>query len=256
MPPHTISLDQRGAAEPAHAIARARPSGAAPCAVPRRSYVSGDIAVHECARWASVGALCDRCANLSGGNSMENRVRLGLLVLALIAGACGHKSSAVPGGREPQQARTDRTADTVAAGGYRIDHLEAHLIFDAGGVSSFDVLETPTNHPALWNTIIGEGIATDSNGMHHASNSTLVVVVVAGPPNARASGVVASLQVQGRELRSDAYTRLVPPLDSRGLASLEFRLHDTGCDSLRIRVRLNVGAQGSSDGLIAFECGE
>jgi hypothetical protein len=64
---------------------------------------------------------------------------------------------------------------------FRIPHIEAHLIFRDGQLSE-DIIGP---HPwVLWNTIIGEGDATDrATGVHHPSEATLVRVVVTGPPN-------------------------------------------------------------------------
>jgi hypothetical protein len=151
---------------------------------------------------------------------------------------------------------TDSVVARVPATGLSIDHLEAHLIFQDGSVSSYDVMDSPTYHPALWNTIIGEGIATDRSGTHHASTSTLVVVAVSGPSSGYAPGLMATLEVSGPGRAAETLSDTVPHLDSLGRTRISFRIPDTGCDTLRLSARLNTDTVAVHHGLVLFECGE
>ena len=186
----------------------------------------------------------------------------------------------------------ERPASTSGpASEFRIRHIEAHLIFEDGGLSD-DVIGP---HPwVLWNTIIGEGDATDrETGAHHPSEATLVHVVLTGPPNRTLPGAKVRLVVTGLWGPSDAaIDAALPRLDSSGsrsgpptqsvtlpglgrgvsthvmegaLASFDstgtqlvpFRLDGTGCERIGLTAQLITDrVLDSLHAEIPFECGE
>jgi hypothetical protein len=172
---------------------------------------------------------------------------------------------------------------------FRIPHIEAHLIFRDGQLSE-DIIGP---HPwVLWNTIIGEGDATDrATGVHHPSEATLVRVVVTGPPNralpdAKVKLLViglgpsdtvvdvpqTSLDSGGMPVLRRARVNLpgmgagpshivmeagLAPLDSTGTQFVPFRLDGTGCERIQVTARLITGrVLDSLHAEIPFECGE
>ena len=179
-----------------------------------------------------------------------------LAACLLSAWACRGRESSRPQRPPSLTANALSHSDTVPGNAWSVDHLEAHLIFEDGSSSSYDVMDTPTNHPPLWNTIIGEGIAMDKSGRHHASTSTLVVAGVSGPPRGYAPGLTALLQVSGPGRAAQTYSDTVPRLDSLGRTRIAFRVPDTGCDTLRLSARLSVDTAVVRTGLVLFECGE
>jgi len=185
----------------------------------------------------------------------------------------------------------ERPASTSGpASEFRIRHIEAHLIFEDGGLSD-DVIGP---HPwVLWNTIIGEGDATDrQTGVHHPSEATLVRVVVSGPPNRTLADARVKLVVIGLGPSDTVIDAALPSLDSAGSPSgqhtrkvtlpgmgrgpstivmegaltrfdstgtqlVPFRLDGTGCE--RIGLTAHLMADRVLDSLhaeIPFECGE
>ena len=142
--------------------------------------------------------------------------------------------------------------------GLRILHIEAHLIF-ADGQLSPDIIGP---HPwVLWNTVIGEGDATDSTGVHHPSTATLVRVVITGPSERSFAQARVELRVAGLDaMDTSAVGVMEAPLaafDSSGKQSVPFRLNDTGCVTIRLTARLVTGqVLDSLRAEIPFECGE
>src|SRR5713226_2568868 len=121
-------------------------------------------------------------------------------------------------------------------GELRIPHIEAHLIF-AGGELSDDIIGA--HHWTLWNTIIGEGDATDrKTGVHHPSKATLVRVVVAGPTNRILGGVKVELLVEGLGPSETVMEGAVAHFDSTGMQFVPFLLDGTGCSRIRLTARL------------------
>ena len=172
---------------------------------------------------------------------------------------------------------------------FRILHIEAHLIFNDGQLSEDIIGARPW---VLWNTIIGEGDATDrATGVHHPSEATLVRVIVTGPPNrtlpdAKVKLLVIglgpsdtvvdmpqmSLDSAGKPVAGRARVNLpgmgagpshivmeaaLTPFDSTGTQFVPFRLDGTGCERIQLTARLI--ADQVLDSLraeIPFECGE
>jgi len=172
----------------------------------------------------------------------------------------------------------------------RIRHIEAHLIFEDGQLSE-DIIGP---HPwVLWNTIIGEGDATDrQTGVHHPSEATLARVVVNGPPNSTQPDAKVKLVVIGLGPSDTVIAIAAPSLDSAtspsapttrnvtlpgmgrgpstivleaalrsfdstGTQFVPFRLDGTGCE--RILLTAHLTTDRSLDSLhaeIPFECGE
>jgi hypothetical protein len=182
-----------------------------------------------------------------------------------------------------------RPADTLhSSSEFRITHVEAHLIF-ADGQLSEDIIGP---HPwVLWNTIIGEGDATDrATGVHHPSEATLVRVVVTGPPNRTLdakvkllviglgpSDTVVNVPQMSLDSGGTPVSRRAPvtlpgmgagpshivmeanlaPFDSSGTQFVPFRLDGTACERIQLSARLfSDRVLDSLHAEIPFECGE
>lgn len=96
-------------------------------------------------------------------------------------------------------------------------YVSAHLIYDDGSLSSFDVLHD--NRGALWNVIIGEGAA------EKPSRQTEIAF----------EGRADSFRIRIRKGRTLALDTNVIQLKK----PLKYTLHDTGCDEVFIYVLKN-----------------
>ncbi len=224
---------------------------------------------------------------------MADSTRIVVPTCCVILLACGTRDVKEAATQLPRaDGIAERPADSSGAQPqFRIPHIEAHLIFEDGQLSD-DIIGP---HPwVLWNTIIGEGDATDrETGAHHPSEATLVRVVLTGPPNRTLPGAKVRLVVTGLWGPSDAVidaalprldssgSRSGPPtqsvtlpglgrgvsthvmqgalasFDSTGTQLVPFRLDGTGCE--RIGLTAQLIADHVLDSLhaeIPFECGE
>ena len=102
----------------------------------------------------------------------------------------------------------------------------------------------------LWNTIIGEG---DAGG---SSSSTLVKVLVSGPPGKFDKRATVSLKVAKPDSgeRPAALNKSLGVFNAEGRQYVAFWLANTGCEELLVSAR--VGAGKSVDQTIPFKCGE
>jgi uncharacterized lipoprotein NlpE involved in copper resistance len=109
--------------------------------------------------------------------------------------------------------------------------VTAHLIFDDGSVSSFDVLNDKSI--ALWNTIIGAGDALKP------SNSIKVNLTGA---------------LDGLKVRIKNGTKLVINTTIVSNIDTEFIIKNTGCDKVTVNVSKNTKILYNDT--IPFHCGE
>ena len=226
-----------------------------------------------------------------GGDTTRTTMRAPFVALSAGLLAC---SPSAPPPRMQEASHRDtalmQVVDTTnrKVSEFRIPHIEAHLIFDDGQLSEDIIGEHPW---VLWNTIIGEGDATDhQTGVHHPSEATLVRVVVSGPPNRTLPGAKVKLLVVGLG-PSDTTIKatVVPPesmqsgahsvpvtlpgfgagpshivleadlesFDSTGTQFIPFRLDGTGCEPIKLSAQLITDRPVDSlDADIPFECGE
>jgi hypothetical protein len=141
-----------------------------------------------------------------------------------------------------------------------ITAIKALLFYEATGRFSKDVLSEPNF--TLWNTTIGEGSAEG------ASNSTLVLVEIAGPAG-KSSGydrVVFNALYKRHETGRGGkifsenvrvqQTASVGWFSDLGRSHVGFWLHDTGCVPVQILVTLNSDKNQKHQAIIPFKCGE
>lgn len=142
---------------------------------------------------------------------------------------------------------------------YKITAIKAMLYYEGNGTFSRDVLAKPDF--ALWNTIIGEGMA------EAPSSTTMVLVEVTGKPNSdeplRKVEFIASYQYYRRPVtRKVAVNRIVEigsigSFDKPDKSYIAFWLNNTGCDPVKITARIIGQSQPSTmSKVIPFECGE
>jgi len=163
--------------------------------------------------------------------------------------------------------------------------MEAHMIFKNDSLSE-DIIGST----GLWNTIIGEGDAMDSQGGHHPSGATLVRVIVVGPPDQTLPGAKVKLVVTGLEPRNGVLDAVMPHLDlngmpspartakvngpgtgkgprvmeailtrfdSTGVQAVPFSLDGTGCEHISMTAQLIANhIRDSLQIAVPFECGE
>ena len=177
-------------------------------------------------------------------NAVGQRRSARLLVsLGLVAlGACS------PAQVDGQAATASRGSDVPSIGGMR-----AHLYQNKKGQWSEDVLAP--NYGGSWNSVAGE----------NASNATLVVVEVSGPPGGTFTGFfgpetryrVRLVAREGTKKLLLDQTQTIPVLNDRGRVSLAFLVHQTGCTPVRLTASI-VGARPSDplQRTLNFACGE
>ena len=134
---------------------------------------------------------------------------------------------------------------------YKIAAIKAMLFYDDKGTFSRDVLAKPDF--AFWNTIIGEG---DAQG---PSNSTLVVVEVAGKPSPNeplpARKVELTAVASGKVLLKR--TTDIGLFGDNGKFFAAFWLYGTGCHPVKIIARvIGQTPPTSATKTIPFACGE
>ncbi len=227
-----------------------------------------------------------------GGDRLADSMRIVVPTFCAILLACGTRDVKEAATQLPRaDGIAERPADSSdAQPQFRIPHIEAHLIFKDGQLSD-DIIGP---HPwVLWNTIIGEGDATDrQTGVHHPSEATLVRVVVSGPPNRTLADAKVKLVVIGLGPSDTVIDVALPSLDSAGSPSgqhtrkvtlpgmgrgpstivmegaltrfdstgtqlVPFRLDGTGCERIGLTAHL-IGDRvlDSLHAEIPFECGE
>lgn len=135
----------------------------------------------------------------------------------------------------------------ISAGVVEIHEIRARLYLNHSGSLS----EPITNKTTLWNTIIGAGDALEP------SNSTLVDVVVAGPPKSFNVSSKVILTVSNAKTGKVIFkqTRSVGVLSSTGSFSVGFLLNDTGCTPLRLVATVS-GSKKVVSSTVNFACGE
>jgi hypothetical protein len=134
---------------------------------------------------------------------------------------------------------------------YKIPAIKAMLFFDTNGTFSRDILAAPDF--ALWNTIIGEGDAGAP------SNSTFVQVEVSAElakdtPLPHRQLVFTAIAAGKILLRR---TSEFSAFSSEGKLYVGYWLYDTGCEPVKISVRILGQAKPSvMNAKIPFSCGE
>jgi hypothetical protein len=132
---------------------------------------------------------------------------------------------------------------------YELTALRVRLFYSDRGAFSEDLLDKPDL--ALWNTPIGEGDAGAP------SSSLLVVAEVSGAAGSYEAG--RGVELTAATGRKTVLRRAVPLdlLGKEGRTYVGFWLYGTGCEHLRLAVRL-VGQSASSQRMaeIPFKCGE
>ena len=155
---------------------------------------------------------------------------------------------------------TQATIGIAAESRVDITAIKALLFYEATGLFSKDVLSEPNF--TLWNTTIGEGSAEG------ASNSTLVLVEIAGPAGKSSSydrvlfialyrrhetgrgGKIVSENIRVQQTASVGW------FSDLGRSYVGFWLHDTGCVPVQISVTLNSDKNQRRQAVIPFKCGE
>lgn len=132
----------------------------------------------------------------------------------------------------------------------KITAIRAQLFYDATGTFSEDILAQ--KDPALWNTIIGEGIAGAP------STSTLVTVEISGR-NLPVGGTKVEITASGKKNRLIQKKLVAVDIyDERTKFYAPLWLNDTGCEPIKIAARL-IGS-GAPAGVVTktipFACGE
>jgi hypothetical protein len=114
----------------------------------------------------------------------------------------------------------------------KISDVKAFLIYEENGEMSKNIFDKDF---ALWNVIIGEGSAEGH------SNSTLVHVVIStdGKPSKIYPVLQFSAVSEGRKLVNYSKTiEYLFPTTGASKTFVPFLLHDTGCQKIRLTVKL------------------
>ncbi|MEK6337051.1 MAG: hypothetical protein AABM67_19180 [Acidobacteriota bacterium] len=134
---------------------------------------------------------------------------------------------------------------------YKITAIKAMLFYDGSATFSRDVLAKPNF--TFWNTIIGEGDAKAP------SNSTLVLVEVAGNPSPNETAPTRKVELTATIPRKPVFKRTVDIglFGDGGKFYAAFWLYETGCEPVTLVARI-IGQTPSSvvTRKIPFECGE
>lgn len=128
-----------------------------------------------------------------------------------------------------------------------VSEIEARLFLAHTGTLS----EPLSEGHGLWNTVIGEGNATEP------SSSTFVKVVVLGPPKSFNKNAVVVLTVTSAKSKAmlAKHRQNLGVFSESGRQYVAFWLSNTGCEPLQ----LSVAIPGSSKAVtrsIPFACGE
>ena len=135
---------------------------------------------------------------------------------------------------------------------YAITDVKAYLYFNHKDTLSKDISNEQKG--ALWNTIIGEGLAGSP------SRATLVVVEISGKPEAYEGKrrVEVTVQERGKKVVTKLKQKFpIGGISKDGKYFAPFLVYDTGCLPLKISAKL-VGQSDETlkEKLIQFECGE
>lgn len=141
--------------------------------------------------------------------------------------------------------------DTPITTPYKITAIKAMLFYDGSATFSRDVLAKPNF--TFWNTIIGEGDA------EAPSNSTLVLVEVAGNPSPNEAPAPRKVELTATIPRKPLFKRTVDIglFGDGGKFYAAFWLYETGCQPVTLVARIIGQTQPSVvTRKIPFECGE
>ena len=128
-----------------------------------------------------------------------------------------------------------------------VEAIEARLFFAHSGSFS----EPLSENQALWNAIIGE------SGLTEPSTSTLVKVLVVGPPKAfnKNAQVILQVDVLSRHATRSRQSKHLGVFGESGRQYVAFWLPNTGCESLRLSANLS-GSKKAIVRMLPFACGE
>jgi hypothetical protein len=136
-----------------------------------------------------------------------------------------------------------------------ISGMRAHLFQNKTGQLSDDILDATRG--GSWNSIAGP----------NASNATLVVIEVSGPPGGTFTGhfgpqTKSSVRLVARETRRTPRllldkTQVVPVLTDQGKGYLAFLVYQSGCAAVRLTATIvGFGAAKPVERSLNFACGE
>ncbi len=133
---------------------------------------------------------------------------------------------------------------------FQLTSVQAKLFYSDTGTFSEDILTSPDF--TLWNTIIGEGSAKGP------SNSTLVLVEISGPSGGYGERRKVEFEASFRGIdRVVKQTSEIGVFGNNGKCFLGFWLYDTGCEPVKLVVKLTGQTKESSmTKTINFRCGE